>query len=539
MGKKIITGRRSAVTTAASSSKLLLFTSGFRLFSLPEELIELVLDHCSSHSLDNFHAVCGDIPVYLRSRYKRFRVSASFVSDSTLYRRVSVFGRYVRYLCLLDMSKCPDLDVAAVFSNVKTLEVYVASCPHVVISEHLGKMRHLRRVILHPFNTLASKYRALVNWINDPTRSGHVQDIVWLDRSYSSDEYVITCKVMNMIHDLHRIQLVLALPYEEVNSPVEPQFIPMLTKLLLWGGYRRRCVVAKLGAVIGAAQQMTIYPCLRELQLSVCCRNTETFDFTSIAPARFPSLEKMDLTVSDMGCGNIAKYGYATDDIFSIRWPSITQLALRMSYMRLEPVVEILKALPNLTSLHLQVSSASSSVNVADIVPYLLRASDLCIAAVNFNYSPISTSTSTSTHSLTNGSRLRQYPPLQPLQLAQRLGSTSVSQCLRSVKFVGSYRVAATLQFVMDTPGIRVVKYSNCYWKPSDLKGVHPSLLSTVWVLSVEYEGQKSSTAEAFFALVSLFPNLTTIHIPGYSQDVITKLQSMYPRIEVYNVQIL
>ncbi|KAI8870880.1 hypothetical protein GQ42DRAFT_162403 [Ramicandelaber brevisporus] len=497
MGKKITTGRRSAVTTAASSSKLLLFTSGFRLFSLPEELIELVLDHCSSHSLDNFHVVCGDIPVYLRSRYKRFRVSASFVSDSTLYRRASVFGRYVRHLCLLDMSKCSSLNVAAVFSNVKILEVYVASCPHVVISEHLGMMRHLRRVILHPFNTLASKYRALVNWINDPTRSGHVQDIVWLDRSYSSDEYVIT--------------------------------------------------FAKLGAVIGAVQQMTIYPCLRELQLSVCCRNTETFDFTSIAPARFPSLEKMDLTVSDMGCGNIAKYGYATDDIFSIRWPSITQLALRMSYMRLEPVVVILKALPNLTSLHLQVSSASSPVNVADIVPYLPRARDLCIAAVNFNYSPISTSsstsasasTSTSTHSLTNGSRLRQYPPLQPLQLAQRLGSTSVSQCLRSVKFVGSYRVAATLQFVMDTPGIRVVKYSNCYWKPSDLKGIHPSLLSTVCVLSVEYEGQKSSTAEAFFALVSLFPNLTTIHIPGYSQDVITKLQSMYPRIEVYNVQIL
>ncbi|KAI8869984.1 hypothetical protein GQ42DRAFT_178904, partial [Ramicandelaber brevisporus] len=283
--------------------------SVFRLFHLPEELIELVLSYLNQAGLDHFHTAFGESVLWKRLRHKTFLLgyytSRNVVESDGFPENI---GRFVRKLVALDMLSFASLNLPARFPSCRVIVLTLSHCPDIVFQEYLGSMRNLQCVRFDPIRAPVTAWKSAIGWINDDEKSGHVAIIefdIRVTQDNSANHLHEIFKTVKSQH-LPRLRFNINIIPPMVGEPVLQKTIPMMSKFMMKYTSETDCIRNKLGAFFGSNSYSnninndhTVFTHLKHMELSVCCATSNNlsiyhgYNFNSSRPERFPKLKSL------------------------------------------------------------------------------------------------------------------------------------------------------------------------------------------------------------------------------------------------------
>ncbi|KAI8866220.1 hypothetical protein GQ42DRAFT_78074 [Ramicandelaber brevisporus] len=496
--------------------------SVFRLFHLPEELIELVLSYLSRTALKHFRTAFGESVSWKRFWYKvyslYYEASSDEVASSDFPENI---GRFVRKLLASDIYLFNSLDLPVLFPACRMIVLTLPHCPGIVFQEYLGSMRNLQCVKFDPMRAPAASWKPAIGWINDDEKSGHVAIIEFENRVTQDRGANYIQGILKTVKSQHlpRLRFDIEIAPAMVGQPVLQQAIPMMSKFVMKYTSDTDCIRSKLGIFFGSnrysnssSSNHTVFTHLKYMELSVCCATSNNlsiyhgYNFSSFRPERFPKLKSLSIsTMNDNTCPFQPEEGSvpAITKLFTVMWTTVTTLTIRCSIIDAEGIAVVLKHLPNVADCTLFLSN-STVLHVNTIIPYLTRVKSLKITMAKIVYTPTA----------------------QPLD-CRFLNKLSISS--KNLADGGAF------EFALDVPNLSTLELFGADYDSADLQPFrHKCASSSIFHIQFYCSTLFGLSYEPVAALVEMFPRAKYLTFDCDIDELVEKMRTAFPNHILY-----
>ncbi|KAI8866925.1 hypothetical protein GQ42DRAFT_165173 [Ramicandelaber brevisporus] len=474
-------------------------TSGFPLFELSEQLIELILSHTAVATRVAFIKVFGEDDLTLRALLHRVALPDIIAPWLPFDDYVLKFGKYVHMLLLRDMTNRSSFDILAGFTSCRTLLINMRTCP-ITLFYSLGKMLALQTVRLVATKAPEPKQRTAIDWINYVIHSGRKMSIEWESDVEDLDEFDKLHSILSDISNNSRVRFAIKAPYSANVGQCFQQLAPQLSRLEIHQPPDESCFGADVEAVFG--NEDIAFVNLASLALPICCCNL------SFAPAKYPSLSQLHLHSIQANCSGARRQHIpaVVAIFFGSVWSTITECSISISEIETSTVVGMVNQMPMLANFTL---STKSALDVAVVMPHMPYIRQLVVEASAL---------------ICNSA--------QHLSKSLAVNRHLFKLCLMSIKVN-----TPAIQFILNLPSLRSLELIDLQWTPDVihkyLENSSPATSATVWNLVVDSDQDSCATDDTILALCMMFPSLKTVALPGYPIATLTLTMKAFPSISV------
>ncbi|KAI8868750.1 hypothetical protein GQ42DRAFT_179755 [Ramicandelaber brevisporus] len=279
----------------------------FRLLDLPYELLE--------YTAQRYFTRKEAVPILPVNRVFN-ELFANSIWNSVEFDDMMVNGCIVSPVVLMKNARrirsvklwsiWPNSFVSTYFPFTTAITFELKDSMETMFTLHLEQMKFLRRVIL-TINMLTDVINSAAEWIDDSSRSGHVQQIVIsaMNHLYFWHSDHVLASLMDKIKFKKRIRL-------------ESEEMP-------------RSCHGEINKLVFGTDPESVFVHLHTLSVQVCCNKSGLYDFQSFVPERFPVLSCLTMSIPWQSCNGDVDTPLMT--IFSNKqWPSVTELELVGEY---------------------------------------------------------------------------------------------------------------------------------------------------------------------------------------------------------------